>query len=132
MTTAVSTTQDFQERLYEKIRADIGSLMTDEDVKKLLEAAMERTFFTPTTKQDGYRTYEGPPRIVDMMKELMAPTLHKALSQWMEEHPEIVKQQLEKALAGGMANAIIDAFNSRLSSSFGMLQANLMNALQQR
>lgn len=40
--TDIATTKTFQERMFEKIRDQMGDLMTDEDLKKLVDAAMQK------------------------------------------------------------------------------------------
>ena len=109
MTNSVATTKDFQERLFDKIRADIGSLMTDEDMKKLVHAAFEREFFTPRIEQEGggynRREVQKPPRIIEITKELLEPMLRKILDQWIAENHEKVFAAMQKELQDGILTA---------------------------
>lgn len=63
MANEIETSKDFQDRVFEKIRADIGNLMTDAELKSLLHAAMSRAFFEPIVVKDryGYNNQENPP-----------------------------------------------------------------------
>jgi len=131
---AVVQSQDFQQRLFDKIRADIGSLMTDEELKKLVETAMDRMFFTPKEVKNDWGRIERTeaPQLVQIVKELIAPRLQDAPKQWLDEHPDEVKKALDSALMGGLASATLRALDSMLSSQFAQfnLHHSLQNALQ--
>ncbi len=129
---AVATSQDFQNRLFEKIRADIGSLMSDAELKKLVETAMERTFFTPKDVKGDWGRVERtePPELIKIVQELVAPRLQTALKQWLDEHPDEVKKALDTALAGGLAAATLRAFDSMMSMQFQTMGYNLQQSLQ--
>lgn len=130
--TTVATTKDFQERLYEKIRTDIGSLMSDVDIKKLVDTAMERVFFTPEVKKDqwGHQTSVKPPKIEQLIQELLEPALRKAISEWLNTHPDVLTQALDKALAGGLATATLRALDSMMQTQFTQLQYDVQEALR--
>lgn len=132
MTTAVATTQDFQERLFQKIRADIGTLMTDEELKSLVAKTMERVFFTPEIEKDnwGHERSKKPPKIEQLIQEIMQPSLTAAMRTWLDEHPDVVKKALDDALAGGLASSVLRAFDLILSAQFANMQVNLNQALQ--
>lgn len=130
-TTAVTTSTDFQARLYEKIRADIGSLMTDKELKQLVATAMQKTFFEERVERDrwGSETKKRPAELVEIVRELIAPRMEKALKEWLVENDQAVKEALDKALAGGLASAVLRSFDSMLQQNFFTLQNNLQQTL---
>jgi hypothetical protein len=132
MTTAVQVSQDFQTRLFEKIKTDIGSLMTDEELKKLVESAVERIWFTPEIKRDNYGREDrrDPPRLQQVVTEALGPKVKEAVSEYLAAHPDVVRQELEKALQGGMSGAIIKCFDMMFQQTWWQLQNNLQETLR--
>jgi hypothetical protein len=133
MTNAVAMSSDFQERLYQKIRDDIGSLMTDVEIKALVEKTMERVFFSPQRKANprGWGSDEIlPSRVEQIVKELIEPSLVKAMKQWFDEHPEMVQAELNKALSGGLVSSVARALDSIIQGHFSTMQYNMQQALE--
>lgn len=130
---AVVTTKDFEERLFEKIRSDIGSLMTDEQLKKLVETAMERTFFQDRVELDRYGSVNSrkPPHITELVKGLLATKVQEAVNEWLKEHPDEIRKVIEEALRGGMTDALTRAIRGLIDSTFAQMQYNLQQALEQ-
>lgn len=129
MTTEIEMSSDFQTRIFEKIRQDIGSLMTDKDVKKLVEAAMEREFFTPVKRTEHYREVIDPPRIQTLVKELIEPTLRKAMDQWLKEHTDEVNKIIEETLKGGLIHSVSRVIDGMLSQAMITFQNNIQTTL---
>ena len=126
----IETSRAFQERVFEKIRQDIGNLMTDAELKSLLHAAMQKAFFEPVKVNDGYssRMTEKPPVFVSKVKELMDQKVGSAVDKWLEEHPEEVNKAIKEVLAGGIANALAMHLEMRFSEPL----QNLRNELEQK
>jgi hypothetical protein len=47
MTEAIQTSQSFDERMMAKIKESIGELVTDDELKKIIEKGMSMAFFEP-------------------------------------------------------------------------------------
>lgn len=127
----IETSKAFQERVFEKIRQDIGNLMTEAELKSLVNAAMNKAFFEPTISKDPhgyYRDKEGPSFFVCKVKELMYQKVGAAIEQWISEHPEEVNKAIRDVLSGGIAGAVAMYLESRFS---GPLQ-NLRSELEQK
>ena len=121
----IETTKAFQERVFEKIRADIGNLMTEAELKVLLDAAMKKAFFEPITKTEGYNTHEYPPLFVTMTQDLMKEEVKIAVQKWIEEHPKEMNDTISKVLAGGIAGAIALHLEMRFSHPLELLREEL-------
>lgn len=128
---AVVTAKDFEERLFEKIRTDIGALMTDEQLKALVESAIERTFFQDQIVKDDYGRVSArkAPKLQELMNGLLATQVKECVKEWVNEHPEEVKEALDKALQGGLTAAVSRAFEQSLSSAFQTMGYNIQQAL---
>lgn len=128
---AIVTAKDFEERLFEKIRTDIGALMTDEQLKALVESAIERTFFQDQVERDNYgsvRTRKAP-KLLELMNGLLATQVRECVKEWVNEHPEEVKEALDKALQGGLTAAVGRAFEQSLTGAFQTMGYNIQQAL---
>lgn len=122
----IATTKAFQERVFEKIRADIGNLMTDDELKSLLNAAMQKAFFEPTRRTDSYqRTTDEPPVFVTLTRGLMQDRVSSAIEKWINEHPEEVNKIIREVLAGGIAGAIAMHFEMRFAQPLQQLRHEL-------
>lgn len=133
MSTEVAKTATFEERIYAKIRADIGSLMTDEDLKKLVDTTMQRVFFTKRerARHGGWgEQYFDPPLIEEMVKELLEPTLQKAMVEWLEAHQADTLKICREALAGGFTQAVARALDFRMGQVFANLSVSLAEQLK--
>lgn len=112
MNTNVELTKSFQEKIYDKIRENIGTLMSDEDMKKLVDTAMERAFFQPVIANRGsyHNETKDPPVIIGLMQELLKDQVRTAAQCWLDEHSEevgkLVTESIEKGVFGMMRNYI--------------------------
>lgn len=116
----IATTQAFQERMFAKIRDQMGDLMTDDDLRKLVDAAMQKAFFEPRTESNGhYGTKQVPPLFVVLITDLMREEVAKAVTQWVRDHPKDVSASITAAIEKGVAGMVMASFESRV---FGPLQ----------
>lgn len=89
----IATTKDFQERMFDRIRSQIGELMTDDDLKRIVEAAMEKAFFERQAMPSQYSgvTYDDAV-FVKLTRELLKPQVTTAVHRWMSENAERVQE----------------------------------------
>lgn len=126
MSTDVVSTQAFQERIFSRIRDSIGDLMSDEDLRKLLESAMQKAFFDPVKTSVGYHDRVDPPLFVTMVRDLMRPMVEAAVQKWVAEHPEDVARVLKEVLEAGIFEAMVRHFKYQTQGPL----ANMMTQLQ--
>jgi hypothetical protein len=134
MNTAVTTPQSFEDRVYQKMRENIGELMTDEEMKKLLETAITKMFFTEKRIDRRGYGYSGditvePPEIYNLVRELVEPKLRAALREYLNEHSAEVQKAIDTALAGGLTQALATALNRMMSEPFLALQSQLYSVM---
>ena len=63
MTNEIATTKSFQDRMKDKIREGIGDLLTDDDLKVLIDKGIDDVFFTTRYTGESYNRKEHPPLI---------------------------------------------------------------------
>lgn len=80
----------FQDKLCQRLRADIGDLLPDEALKKLVDETIQRTFFTRGSGQYG-RTEDS--WFEKEVKSLMKPLLEAQIQEYMKvSQQKIIKQ----------------------------------------
>jgi hypothetical protein len=121
----ITTTQSFQERMFEKIRDQMGDLLTDEDLQKLVSTAMQKAFFEPRIDSSSYNRFERPPYFVELIEKQMREAVAKAASQWVVDNPELVSKAITEALEKGVFGMALSYFESKALTPLMMLQSQL-------
>lgn len=85
----------FQERVKEKLRDDIGSMLPDEALAALVQEAVKEQFFKPRKVEEGYRTVDKPSWFVEEVAKLAQPYIERV----MREYVEVNRDALDRALA---------------------------------
>lgn len=122
MANEIATNETFQQRMFEKIRDQMGDLLTDDELKKLLANAVEKAFFEPT--RGSYNSVE-PPMFVKLIQKAMENRVHSAVTEWMNENPEQMEKAIQDVLKNGMFSAVMTVFEQRMSHPIHMLAENL-------
>lgn len=108
--TAVATPQAFQERMFNRIREQMGDLMTDDELKALLDSAMQKAFFEERVLRDSYGNVREskPPYFVELVQKELQNKVQVAAQEWMANNPETVEKLIQETIAKGMANLVLD------------------------
>lgn len=100
------TNSTIVDRVVERLKAQpLGDLITEEDLHDIVKEAIPRAFFQKRTvpATSGYnRMEEKEPLIVEVFRNLVAPTVAKAVSEWMIEHTEEVTAYWKKVMDEGI------------------------------
>lgn len=122
-------TKTLQERVADRIREQIGELLTTEDLTKLVEQAVQEAFFKPIEKKDGYHTVTSPPVVVTLIRGLLAEKVQVEVVAWMASHSDEVSQIIDTVMKDGIANAVMSAINARMAGDFWTLGESLKSKL---
>ena len=126
MGTDIAATQAFQEKMFTRIREQMGDLLTDEDLKRLVESAMQKAFFEEVKHYDQWnRATVEPPVFVKAVKELTETRVRVAVSNWLEAHPEEVTKVIDECIARGIIGIVAHHFDSLLQEPMRVLAENL-------
>ena len=122
--TPIATTTAFQQRMFEKIRDSIGDLMTDAELKTLLDAAIQEAFFKPqVTNRDGYgRNEMAPSLLVQETQKLLKERFDTQLREYMEAHADEIAKAIDEVLSKGfigMMHSYIERSSAPLIQQFG-------------
>ena len=129
----------FEEKLREKIKENIGDLMSNEDLKKLIDASLQTVFFSdrPNPKHN-YSSFGGseparlPPLLHELVKELLLPSVKELLVEYFKEHPDVVKDALNNVLVLGIGQAMMQAMSMQFQGQLINFQNKVLNQIQNR
>ena len=112
----LALTDTFQKRVYERIRDSIGDLMSDEDLQRLVETAMQKAFFEPVKIEGNYyqQTRIEPPWFVAAIKELLKERVKEAVKVWIETHPDEIAKLLDEVIAKGFVGIVLSYFEQQI------------------
>jgi len=129
----IQKAKSFEEKMMDRIKNSVGDLMTDEDLKKILEKSMTAMFFTETYKNHGYhREQERIPGLAEkIVTEHLKDRMDVVVGMWLEANSTKVREAVDKALEGGLATAMTRAMNSRFEDTLSTLRMNIDSALFQ-
>lgn len=122
--------QEFQDKLRSNVRDQIRDLLPEEAVSKLVEKAVEDTFFAPRKVDEGYgRVKEHPSWFIAEVTKAAEPILRKAVEDYVATNKEVV----DKALADFLSREQLTILTTKqLTSMLGDLVMNLNNNLMNR
>jgi hypothetical protein len=122
----------FQDKLNERIRDSFGDLLTDEDLKPLVERAIQQAFFEPVRvpNPNGW----GSPELkeapfVKTVREAAANKVSEfakaAVDDWVAKNPDSFRQAVDAAIAKGIYGLVQQHFETMTRNPMQMLQNNL-------
>jgi hypothetical protein len=118
----------FAERIFDRIKDGLGDLMTDDELKVLLDRAVDEAFFKPRTVPDGRwgdRTREVPAHFVTMTRELMDKQVQQQVNDYFETHADEIKEKVAEVLQQGIGDAILSSIKYKLLDPLMALQSSL-------
>ena len=128
--TAVANAMSFQEKVKQRIQNSIGDLMTDEDLQKLVDAAMHDAFFKPTTINSTYGgSSQQPPFFITLIREELSGKIEKLAKEYIETNADQFATLVKEHLDTTFAQAVARAFNTMFQNDLYQLQNNIFNKL---
>ena len=122
----LTTTADFQTRMFERIREQMGDLLSEEDLRKLVEKAVEKAFFEERIERQTYgRDIVHPPAFVEMVKVEAKPMVQAAVDKWMRDNADEMGERIDQIIRDGIAGVIADHINIAFSMPLHALRSEL-------
>lgn len=85
----------FQENITKRVQADIGSLLPEDALKRMIERAVEETFFKPRRVQQQYgNDIIQPGWFVEAVAKAAQPQIEKAVAAFVEEHQDVIAKAI--------------------------------------
>lgn len=132
MTTEIDTPKTFQERMKERIKKDIGELITDEELSELIKRGIDEVFFKETVIDTGSWNNKKviPALMHSVVKELLTERVTKEVSDYFNNNPKVIAEVVETTLREGAGRAVLAAITNMFSQDLLTMQNNLINKLQ--
>ena len=114
-TNALTNPLSFEDRLRDRLRANIGDVMSDEDLAGLVERGLDDLLFKERLRKErhgGYNpetTYD-PPLLHELLMAELRPLLKQAVADWLAEHQDEVMAAFDQTMEQGLGQAMLTAF----------------------
>lgn len=125
MTNDTDKVKSVQDRISEIVQESLGDLITKEDIKPLVDRAIDQMFFQEREEGSGYRKRPLPPMHELIFKERIDPMVREAAAEWMNEHPQEMLHLIQKAIGEGIAGSVAKAVNNIFSGEMFTLSTSL-------
>lgn len=117
MDNQLAMSKSFQEKMYDRIKDLIGELMPQEDLKRLVDAAVQKAFFEPVKVFDGYREIHKDPYIVQQIRELLNKDVRAAVDEWLAANPDQVTKAINECIAKGFYRIVNEHIENKISGA---------------
>lgn len=112
----------FEDAILERIRNSIGELMTQEDLKRIIDAGVQKALFEPRITIGSYGNQSSSPSLVDRaVTDFLSTQMKTAVDKWISENPEALQAAVDKAVKDGVANCVMQSLDQRFSWIFSNL-----------
>ena len=131
--TNIVENKTFEEKMKDRIKESIGDLIGDDDLKKLLDAAMNDVFFKPSKiKINSYDYKDGPSFLQEIVKEEMEGKVRDIVKEYVNSHEDEVNKIINDVVSEGIGVAMIKAMNILFQNQLYAFQGNIANQLASR
>ena len=125
---ATQSELEFQEKLKERIRQGLGDLMPDAVLAGIVARGIEEAFFKPQRRPSPNQwsnpeTY--PSWLVEYLEKEVRNQVQLAVTEWIAANHAKVTEALDKALAKGLASAVLFSFDNLFRQQMETLQDGL-------
>lgn len=102
MTNEVGTPKSFDQRMLDMFKENVGTLLSEEEMRKIIERGMENLFFTPKMKKSNQFPYDEmvdkPPLAYQIAEKLFLERAEHVMMKWLNENQERMFELMEKQL----------------------------------
>ena len=135
MTTEVATPQTFEEKLMERMRDSIGELMTDQDLRQIVDRGIDQVFFKERKTHTGHgysqRTEVHPPLITEFLTKAISDQIEQQVAKWAAENSELIEQKVVELIEQGAGDMLLATINRHFSDSLLIFGNSIKEKLRQ-
>lgn len=131
MSTAIEQPKTFEERVLGRIKDSIGDLVTDADLKAMVERGIETALFGPREISDRYGNKSRLPSLVDeAVQKFVAERASAAVDEYLKANPEAIDKAIRGAINDGIGKCLLGALDNRFSWVFQELAEKARQGLR--
>lgn len=109
----------------DRIRASIGELMTDEDLKKIIERGVETALFTEKASGSGWDRKVEPSFVEKAVRELLSQRMTAAVDAWVSANPDRLQAAVNDAIKTGVTGCVMQVMDARFYGMFASMQEQM-------
>jgi hypothetical protein len=125
----VVKTKSFEERMIDRIKENIGELMTEEELKKIVEKSMQKIFFSPKEIRDGRTINYEQPFLIPVVKELLEEQVKLYIISYFADNSEKFIPLVDEIIKGGMETVVKNIIQGIFQDTMQTLEWNIKSAL---
>lgn len=133
MSNEIEMSKDFQTKMFERIRSQMGDLLSEEELKQLTTKAVEKAFFEEriVTEGSGYnvREVKAAPYFVELIRSELNKEVKNTLDEYMKNNPEVIAEAIQHAIGKGFTQLIFNHIDNKIQSDLYSFTQNLQNTL---
>lgn len=126
--TEVTQPRSLQDRVGDRIRDQIGDLMTDEDLKTLVDRALNEAFFTkrPIPKKNYHDEQKFDDAFaVAHVHKLLEGRVEAACKAWLSDHKDELGAHIDNAIAAGFSRLMLAWLDNKVNTALFEFGNNL-------
>jgi len=123
----ITKTKSLQEKLSDKIKESLGDLITDEDLKPLVEQSIESLLMKERVI-DGSPSYNKtvkPPLLQSLMEPAITEKVKERVDIWFSENTEKMSEVIDGVIEKGLMRMMINHMDNKLSQPLYEFQNKL-------
>lgn len=125
--------ENFQERMFNRVRESLAELLTEEEAKTLVERAISDGLFKPRQEKDGShwnaKTKEVPSEFVILVTDQVKPIVEQQIKQWLSDNSDQVLSIIQEVIEKGIAGVILKVIKEETEKPLWNLRAELQQKL---
>lgn len=133
ITTNKSPIEEFQDRVKDKLKADIGSMLPDDVLAQLTQRAVDEQFFKERRIPQRYGQDEiGPSWFVEEVAKIAEPIIRQHINSFIETHKQDIEAAIEQYineqnLTLTAATMIASEMSSHMYTNVDMIVQAILN-----
>lgn len=125
--------ENFQERMFNRVRESLAELLTEEEAKTLVERAISEGLFKPRQEKDSSnwnaKTRELPSEFATLVTDQVKPIVEQQIKQWLSDNSDQVLSIIQGVVERGIANVVLQVIKDETSRPMWNLKAELQQRL---
>ena len=132
MANEIQKSQNFEEKMRDRIRDSIGDLIDDETLSKLINESVHTTFFERRLVRRGNYHREDEykdPLITEVVKELLEESVNEMVKEYITNNHEQIMEHVKNIVDDGVGSSVIRAFTNAFAKESRNFQFEVENKL---
>jgi hypothetical protein len=133
---ALAPMETFMERVKQKLRDDIGSLLPDEAVSDMVKKVVNDEFFAkrvvPKPDRGSYssETIELPSHFTEIVTAAIKPVIERQVAEILVTYKEPIETQIRGAIDNGLSSMVLQAINEAFRQLFQQKQWDIEQSVR--